>query len=279
MQDTQLSIFALLLLVLIANLSLFFLTKLNSSRLFRAAPACEDPRWTGLSVLLALAAFLLFPGIVMEILEENWNTGLYSSEIQPRASSITGGYLLGGGLIAYLVWHFVVGSLGQSSATLGLRGASPANLLPVVLVYVLFIVPLGFCAYIWTELIEFFGYEPLPQEVVKMFGDAVARGDRLEISLLVFNAVILAPLWEELLYRGFFFGMLKSRWGVFPALLFSSAVFSCSHFSLAAFLPLLIVGMAIGYVYHRTGSLYFAIFFHALFNGLSMAIQFISAGS
>ena len=107
----------------------------------------------------------------------------------------------------------------------------------------------------------------------------MARGDRLEISLLVFNAVILAPLWEELIYRGCFFGLLKSRWGVFPALVFSSVIFSCSHFSLAAFLPLLIVGMAIGYVYHRTGSLYFAIFFHALFNGLSMTIQFISAGS
>jgi len=279
MQDAQLGNFGLLLLVLLANLSLFGLIKLNSSRLFRTAPACDAPRWTGLSVLLALAAFLLVPGIIMGILEESWDTGLYSSEIQLRATSITGGYLLGGGLIAYLIWSFVVGSLGQSSATLGLRGAAPANLLPVVLVYVLFIVPLGLCAHIWIELIEFFGYEPLPQEVVKMFGDAVARGDRLEISLLVFNAVILAPLWEELIYRGFFFGLLKSRWGVFPALVFSSVVFSCSHFSLAAFLPLLIVGIAIGYVYHRTGSLYFAIFFHALFNGLSMAIQFISAGS
>ena len=279
MPDTQLSNFELLLLVLLTSLSCLGLAKLNSSRLFRAAPACEAPRWTGISVLLALAAFLLVPGIIMGILEENWDTGLYSSEIQPRATSMTGGYLLGGGLIAYLIWSFVVVSLRQPSATLGLRGASPANFLPVVLVYVLFIVPLGLCSHIWIELIEFFGYEPLPQEVVKMFGDAVARGDRLEISLMVFNAVILAPLWEELIYRGFFFGLLKSRWGVFPALVFSSAVFSCSHFSLAAFLPLLIVGMAAGYVYHRTGSLYFAIFFHALFNGLSMAIQFISAGS
>lgn len=279
MPDTQLSNFELLLLVLLTSLSCLGLAKLNSSRLFRAASACEAPRWTGLSVLLALAAFLLVPGIIMGILEENWDTGLYSSEIQLRATSMTGGYLLGGGLIAYLIWSFVVVSLRQPSATLGLCGASPANFLPVVLVYVLFIVPLGLCAHIWIELIEFFGYEPLPQEVVKMFGDAVARGDRLEISLMVFNAVILAPLWEELIYRGFFFGLLKSRWGVFPALVFSSAVFSYSHFSLAAFLPLLIVGMAAGYVYHRTGSLYFAIFFHALFNGLSMAIQFISAGS
>ena len=279
MPDTQLSNFELLLLVLLTSLSCLGLAKLNSSRLFRAAPACEAPRWTGLSVLLALAAFLLVPGIIMGILEENWDTGLYSSEIQLRATSMTGGYLLGGGLIAYLIWSFVVVSLRQPSATLGLRGASPANFLPVVLVYVLFIVPLGLCAHIWIELIEFFGYEPLPQEVVKMFGDAVARGDRLEISLMVFSAVILAPLWEELIYRGFFFGLLKSRWGVFPALVFSSVVFSYSHFSLAAFLPLLIVGMAAGYVYHRTGSLYFAIFFHALFNGLSMAIQFISAGS
>ena len=279
MQDAQLGNFAWLLLALIASLSLFGLKMLDSSRLFRTAPACEAPRWTGISVLLALVAFLLFPGIIMGILEESWDTGLYSSEIQPRASSMTGGYLLGGGLIAFLIWYFVVVGLRQSPATLGLRGASLTNLLPVVLVYVFFIVPLGLCAHLWTELIEYLGYESMPQEVVKMFGDAVARGDPLELSLLVFNAVILAPLWEELLYRGFFFGLLKSRWGVFPALVFSSAVFSFSHFSLAAFLPLFVVGMAVGYVYYRTRSLYFAIFFHALFNGLSMAVQFILVGS
>ena len=216
MQDAQLGNFELLLVVLLANLSLFGLIKLNSSRLFRTAPACDAPRWTGLSVLLALAAFLLVPGIIMGILEESWDTGLYSSEIQPRATSITGGYLLGGGLIAYLIWSFVVGSLGQSSATLGLRGAAPANLLPVVLVYVLFIVPFGLCAHIWIELIEFFGYEPLPQEVVKMFGDAVARGDRLEISLLVFNAVILAPLWEGGFSGGYFSACSRAGGGCFP---------------------------------------------------------------
>ena len=151
---------------------------------------------------------------------------------------MTGGYLLGGGLIAFLIWYFVVVGLRQSPATLGLRGASLTNLLPVVLVYVFFIVPLGLCAHLWTELIEYLGYESMPQEVVKMFGDAVARGDPLELSLLVFNAV-----------------------------------------SLAAFLPLFVVGMAVGYVYYRTRSLYFAIFFHALFNGLSMAVQFILVGS
>lgn len=280
MQDAPLDNFAWLLpALIIASLSLFGLKKLDSSRLFRAAPEGEAPRWTGISVLLALVAFLLFPGIIMGILEQNWDTGLYSSEIQARASSMTGGYLLGGGLIAFLICYFVVVGLRQSPATLGLRGASLANLLPVVLVYVLFIVPLGLCAYLWTELIEHLGYESMPQEVVKMFGDAVARGDRLELSLLVFNAVILAPLWEELVYRGFFFGLLKSRWGVLPALVFSSAVFSSAHLSLAAFLPLLIVGMAVGYVYHKTRSLYFAIFFHALFNGLSMAVQVIFAGS
>ena len=143
MQDAQLGNFELLLLALVASLSCLGLEKLDSSRLFRAAPACEVPRWTGLSVLLALVAFLLFPGIIMGLLEQNWDTGLYSSEIQPRASSMTGGYLLGGGLIAFLIWYFVVVSLRQSAATLGLCGASLANFLPVVLVYVLFFVPLG----------------------------------------------------------------------------------------------------------------------------------------
>ena len=62
-------------------------------------------------------------------------------------------------------------------------------------------------------------------------------------------------------------------------MLVSSLVFSAYHFNLAALMPLLIVGIAMGYVYERTRSLYFAIFFHALFNGLSMAVQFILVGS
>ena len=93
MQDVQLGDFGLLLVALIASLSCIALA--FSSMLFRAAPACEVPRWSGISVLLALVAFLLFPGIIMGLLEQNWDTGLYSSEIQPRASSVTGGYLLG----------------------------------------------------------------------------------------------------------------------------------------------------------------------------------------
>ena len=112
-----------------------------------------------------------------------------------------------------------------------------------------------------------------------MFTEAFSRGEGLEIALLVFNAVVLAPLWEELMFRGVFFGLLRSRSGTGSALVLSSAVFAAYHLSLDALLPLFLVGLALGYIYDRTRSIYFAILFHALFNSVMLFIQWLLAGS
>ena len=285
MQGEQLSILELLLLVVFSAASLFGLKVLHSSPApggFRTGSISEDPKWPTMGlvvVIFALCAYLIFPGIVMLVLEEVWDSGLHKDEEMVSASSMTGGILLGGGFIALSILFLVKDSLKLPLSSLGLRAAPLTNLLPVVLLYALFFFPLALLALLWMQLLEVLGYEPMAQEVVKMFMDALERGNLLEISLMVFNAVILAPLWEELIFRGLFFGYLKSRMPVLPALLFSSLVFAAYHFNLAALLPLLIVGIAAGYVYERTRSLYFAIFFHAFFNGLSMVIQIFSAGS
>lgn len=283
MQEEQLGIIGFLLLLVLSAVSLVSLIMLDFSRgvaRFRPAMVLAEPKWPGATVvvvILTLQAFLIVPGIVMVVLEEAWDTGL--DENTNFVIKQTGGMLLGAGFIVFAVLAWVVGNWKLPLSSFGLRWAPFANLLPVVLIYVLFIIPLALLGWFWTQLLKGLGQLVDIQDPVKMFMDAIERGNPLEISLLVFSAVILAPLWEELIFRGLLYGYLKSRMSVFAALLVSSLIFSAYHFNLNALMPLLIVGIATGYIYERTRSLYFAIFFHALFNALSMAVLFILAGS
>jgi len=283
MQEEQLGIIGFLLLLVLSAVSLVSLIMLDFSRgvaRFRPAMVLAEPKWPGATVvvvILTLQAFLIIPGIVMVVLEEAWDTGL--DENTNFVIKQTGGMLLGAGFIVFAVLAWVVGNWKLPLSSFGLRWAPFANLLPVVLIYVLFIIPLALLGWFWTQLLKGLGQPVDIQDPVKMFMDAIERGNPLEISLLVFSAVILAPLWEELIFRGLLYGYLKSRMSVFAALLVSSLIFSAYHFNLNALMPLLIVGIATGYIYERTRSLYFAIFFHALFNALSMAVLFILAGS
>lgn len=99
---------------------------------------------------------------------------------------------------------------------------------------------------------------------------SVAR-DSAALALAGLAAVIMAPLAEEIFYRGLLFGgMLK--WGFWPAAVVSSAIFSAVHFDPGSVVPFLGVGIALCWVYWRGGRLWDAIAFHCFFNSISFAI-------
>ncbi|MBE3069892.1 MAG: CPBP family intramembrane metalloprotease [Planctomycetes bacterium] len=86
----------------------------------------------------------------------------------------------------------------------------------------------------------------------------------------VVQAVVLAPLVEEFMYRGVLLGSLVRPVGVVGALVGSSAVFAMVHLPTEpqAVPPLFILGMALGYAAYRTRSLVAPVLAHALFNAL-----------
>lgn len=94
---------------------------------------------------------------------------------------------------------------------------------------------------------------------------------------VIISAVVLAPLFEEIIFRGVLqTGLLnllgRHRWA---AILLTSFVFSITHWwavSYHGLIPLFVVGLVFGYIYERTGSLFAAILTHALFNALNIAI-------
>jgi membrane protease YdiL (CAAX protease family) len=113
-------------------------------------------------------------------------------------------------------------------------------------------------------------YEPIEHNTIKtlLSGDA----DRLTILLTVAGAVVMAPIVEEIFFRGLFLPLVNkavpSRWA---AVLLSGIAFGLFHHPLYHAMPALAVfGILLGYLYVRTGSLTLVIFLHSIFNGKTL---------
>ena len=86
---------------------------------------------------------------------------------------------------------------------------------------------------------------------------------------VVFSALALAvwtPVAEEMFFRGFVLRGLANRWRFGPALVASAVVFAALHLAPALLLPVFVTGLLLGFLYHRTGSLWPCIAVHAAQN-------------
>ncbi|MEP7350663.1 MAG: CPBP family intramembrane glutamic endopeptidase [Sphingorhabdus sp.] len=91
-------------------------------------------------------------------------------------------------------------------------------------------------------------------------------------ALLFTVIAIIAPILEELLFRGLLQNSLANRLPVWAAILIASMVFGAAHLDFAAFPPLMAMGIAFGYLYHRTGSLRVNIAMHVVNNAAAMLL-------
>ncbi len=90
---------------------------------------------------------------------------------------------------------------------------------------------------------------------------------------VVFSALALAvwtPIAEETFFRGFILRGLANRWRLAPTLVASAAVFAALHLAPALLLPVFVTGLLLGFLYHRTGSLWPCIAVHAAQNLLAV---------
>jgi membrane protease YdiL (CAAX protease family) len=85
----------------------------------------------------------------------------------------------------------------------------------------------------------------------------------------------IAPLIEELVYRGVLYRAFRDRGGVALGVVGSSLVFAFAHFEPDHFLPLFLIGAALAWISERAGSLRPAIALHAFYNGLSLSLYLV----
>ncbi len=80
----------------------------------------------------------------------------------------------------------------------------------------------------------------------------------------------VAPIVEELMYRGLGLAVTRDRWGMWPAIAITSVAFGLAHGLLVALPVLTIFGVVLALVRERTQSLYPAVLLHAIFNGMAL---------
>jgi len=96
------------------------------------------------------------------------------------------------------------------------------------------------------------------------------------VVLLVFTLVVLAPVCEEIFFRGYLYPALRNRMNMQPAMILNSLIFAAVHFELIGFLPRLVLAYGLCYVYEKNRTIAAPIVGHALYNGLIVLLAFLA---
>lgn len=255
-----------LLLLGLGGLLLIVGLVMNTVRalMVRAALPPERYRGPAIFVLLVLAVILgtilslgaggtaiaLFNGGALSV----GGTLLLLTSTQIGLLAVTGGLVVAPRALAGL-------RLGQrpdwgKSMLVGLAMAIPAWIGATML------------AYIATTVLEAVGLKEDPGIVDTVLG----RGDP---TVLLLAVVVVAPVAEELFFRGVVFNAWEREHGPRVALFGSAALFAAIHTSLFSLVPIFALGVALALVYRSTRSLPATMAMHAGFNAISVAIALL----
>ena len=94
--------------------------------------------------------------------------------------------------------------------------------------------------------------------------------------LLVFFVGILAPLCEEVVFRGAILGGMKKDGNIFKAILASGFLFGLLHMNINQASYALVIGILLGFLLEATGSIFSSILFHVLVNSTNVVMMVIS---
>lgn len=178
------------------------------------------------------------------------------------------------GLLAMFVLAERLRAAGMTWADIGLRSRRPlidvlwgigayAAALPLVLV---------------TTLIAQWVSRYIPAQenpIVPLFIESGSWVAKVALFLL---AVVAAPFFEELFFRGVLFSSLRAKWGVAAGVIISAVVFGAVHPLPMGLLPILVLGAVFAVAFNERGSLLPNMVAHACTNAVAFALLFILAG-
>ena len=157
----------------------------------------------------------------------------------------------------------------------GMRWAQLPRALGLGLVFFLGVMPPVWTLLAISQMVcHWLGRPVSPQDMAELFLDTDSTALQVAIG---FVAVVAAPVFEELFFRGLAYPVLKERFGVAAAMLITSVVFAGIHFHEPSFLPLVGLAMALTVAYEATGNLAVPIVMHSLFNLTTILLMFLAS--
>ena len=227
-------------------------------------PEGAQPRWpawyAGVGFLVALIATFIAVGIVAAA--TGASTDDENSTFTVVATFLQGVIFVG---TAVLFASFVRRPRPQH---FGLR---PTRFWPAVGWATLGIVSFYILAAVYTAVVQ-----PDAEQTVAQ--DLGADQGTLGMIAAGFMVICVAPVAEEIFFRGFFYRALRTRYSVLGAALIGGGLFGVIHYdfsgaeALLILPPLAVLGFVFCLVLERTGSLYPVIALHALNNAIAFGV-------
>lgn len=219
----------------------------------------------------AILAALILPMLL-------WVSSLIASAVQEAPDNLSDGEIILGIILNVLILDgifvaapaaFCFWRYRLSWSALGLRPvARDVYWIPPVAAATAF-----FGTVIYLAVLSAFGLTA-EQDIEDLFDSTIV------LPLAGVATVIVAPLAEELFFRGFVFPGLVRPIGLFGAMAASGLIFSTFHVTDAgsALLvpPFALIGFGFAWIYYKTGSLWMSIGTHFIFNLVSFVLQAIA---
>lgn len=238
-------------------------------------PAREFPvvPWTGwhlLRAVIALFVILRAVGVAMAWL-------LDAQETSAFWCTIPDGVLL---ILASNVSMLAL--CGFILCLVGRRDGSPLRLLGLAEPRLARRIGMGAVCYLMTFPVLFaagvlmfilgprMGIPARPQEVLAQ----VALLSPAAFGFVLFSVVVVTPITEEVVFRGFVYATLRRTLGPLAAIALSAAAFAAMHAYAFGLLPLFVIGFLLAYLYERTGSLWASVTAHAVNNLYALLITY-----
>jgi hypothetical protein len=228
------------------------------------SPVTGWPPWAAPVALLAGLVLAGIAGLVVDLPALAFGVTITSSHTPPGLA-IADTFVQDLAFVLAAVYCAHLGGRAVRSWQFGLRrpGAgwrSAAGLLLLLLV-VFFLLSVT-----WAEI-----FNPKEEKLLKQLGSNEGT------ALLLLSAgltCVVAPMCEEMLFRGFIFTALRNWRGTLPAAVITGLLFGAVHFGSAPALdlvPLAALGFGLCLLYRRTGSLYPCFITHSLNNSIAFA--------
>ncbi len=176
-------------------------------------------------------------------------------------------------LIALSAW-FILRRHGRGREELGLRWGKPGRTALFGVSGSVTAMAFSYGAYFAIYLIFYLltGRGPVAGEMERL-----QEMGGFHIAMVVLVVVLLAPVFEEIFFRGLFYPALRRRLGPRLSIFINGLIFGALHFQPLFILSLVLVGIVLAYLYEKTDSLLAPMAAHSLYN-LSVTLISLLAG-
>jgi membrane protease YdiL (CAAX protease family) len=241
-------------------------------------PVISDKRWDTLSVMQLGALVAMTLGLAIGL--SSLLGPLLGSRLKPEEVmllTVVVSLLCVQGTVPIWVHQFLRRNFQTWGEAFGLMQRNYRQCVTLALLaLVIALFGMGVLSYLTTTVLEVAAdrtgwdwLKPQPQAIAELLKN---DWPWWLLTLQAFTAIIVAPVGEELLFRGVLYGFIKQRGHPRLALWISAVVFAAVHGNAVGFLFFIFLSMILVALYEQTKNILTPILLHALFNAVNFTL-------